>query len=97
MLFLWVNPAASSRHVNLATRGMNTLDPVCTNVKDAYKAAPLPDVGNSDHSAGVLIPAYRPRVERDRPVVREVRMWPQVATPALQDLTVGHFQRGSNT
>ena len=56
-----------------------------TNVKNVYKAAPLPHVGNSDHRAVMLIPAYRPRVRRDRPVVREVRMWPQEATPALQD------------
>ena len=73
------------QHVNIATRGMNTLDLVYTNVKNAYKAAPLPHVGNSDHNAVMLIPAYRPRVKRDRPVVREVRMWPQEATPALQD------------
>ncbi|KAK0143163.1 hypothetical protein N1851_018714 [Merluccius polli] len=73
------------QHVNVATRGNNTLDLVYTNIKNSYKAEPLPHIGNSDHITVRLTPAYRPRVKRDRPVVNKVRMWPQEATEALQD------------
>ncbi|KAK0141960.1 RNA-directed DNA polymerase from mobile element jockey [Merluccius polli] len=73
------------QHVNIATRGENTLDLVYTNIKDSYRAAPLPHVGSSDHLAVMLTPAYKPRVKQERPVVSEIRKWPQEAITALQD------------
>lgn len=73
------------KHVNFATRGKNTLDLVYTNIKNSYRAAALPHIGSSNHLAVILTPAYRPRVKQEKPVVREVKMWPQEATPALQD------------
>lgn len=48
------------QHVDVVTRGQNTLDLVYMNIKHSYKAAILPHFGNSDHLA--VIPAYKPRV-----------------------------------
>lgn len=47
------------------------LDFVYTNIKSAYRAAPLPHIGSSDHLTVILQPAYR--------------VWPQDALPALHD------------
>lgn len=60
------------QHVNIATRGENTLDLVYTNIKDSYKAVSLPHIGTSDHLAVMLIPAYRPRVKQFKSEVRKI-------------------------
>ena len=73
------------QHVNFPTRGGNTLDQVFTSHKGAYKASPLPHIGLSDHITVMLIPAYRPRVKITKPVRKQVRVWPEGATSALQD------------
>ncbi len=73
------------QHVNLATRGNNTLDIVNTTVKNAYKAEPCPHLGYSDHIAVMLIPAYRPLLKLAKPVQKQITVWPDNATSALQD------------
>ncbi|KAI3364670.1 hypothetical protein L3Q82_011445 [Scortum barcoo] len=72
-------------NTNFPTRGDNTLDFVYTQHKGAYKATPLPHIGASDHLSIMLMPAYRQRVKVIKPVLKEVRVWPQEATSALQD------------
>ena len=73
------------QHVNFATRGENTLDCVYTEHKGAYRASPLPHIGASDHLTVMLIPAYRQRARAIRPAQKEVRVWPEGSTVALQD------------
>ncbi|XP_058650447.1 uncharacterized protein LOC131551470 [Onychostoma macrolepis] len=73
------------QHVNFATRGNNTLDFVYTTVKSAYKAEPRPHLGYSDHISVMLIPAYRPLLKLAKPVLKQITVWPENATSALQD------------
>ncbi len=73
------------QHVNFATRGNNTLDFVYTTVKHAYKAEPRPHLGYSDHISVMLIPAYRPLLKLAKPVQKQITVWPDNATSALQD------------
>lgn len=47
------------QYMDFATRGLNTLDLTYTNIKKAFKAAPRPQLGSSDHLFVMLIPAYR--------------------------------------
>ncbi|XP_053532800.1 multivesicular body subunit 12Ba isoform X1 [Ictalurus punctatus] len=48
------------QHVKCFTRGENTLDHVYSNIKHAYRAIPLPHLGQSDHLSLLLSPAYTP-------------------------------------
>ncbi len=73
------------QHVNFATRGNNTLYFVYTAVKSAYKAEPRPHLGCSDHISVMLIPAYRPLLKLAKPVQKQIKVWPDNATSALQD------------
>ena len=73
------------QHVNFPTREKNTLDLVYTAHKGAYKASPLPHIGLSDHITVMLMPAYMPRVKVERPVRKEITVWPDGSRCALQD------------
>ncbi len=73
------------QHVDCATRGENTLDKAYTNVKDAFRAAPRPHISSSDHLSVMLIPAYKPLLIREKPTVRQVRVFSEGAMEALQD------------
>ena len=73
------------QHVNFPTRGQNTLDFVYSQQKGAYKAKPLPHIGQSDHLTILLLPAYRQRAKLTKPVLKEVRRWPEGAVSQLQD------------
>ena len=73
------------QHVNFPTREKNTLDLVYTSHKGAYKASPLPHIGLSDHITVMLMPAYRPRVKVEKPVRKEISVWPDGSMCALQD------------
>ncbi len=73
------------QHVNFATRGNNTLDFVYTTVKYAFKAEPRPHLGYSDHISVMLTPAYRPLLKLAKPVQKQITVWPDNATSALQD------------
>ncbi|KAM4582719.1 uncharacterized protein V3H82_006706 [Fundulus diaphanus] len=73
------------QHVDFATRGENTLVLVYTNIKGAFRAAPRPHLGSSDHLTVMLTPAYRSLLIRAKPTVRQVRAWTEGAMEALQD------------
>lgn len=47
-----------------ATKDENILDLFYSNIKEAFKAAPRPHLGPSDHLSVMLIPAYRPLLIR---------------------------------
>ena len=63
------------QHVNCVIRGVNTLDVAYTNVRNAFRAAPCPHLGSSDHQSVILIPAYKPLLIREKPSVRQVKVW----------------------
>ncbi len=73
------------QHVDFPTWGNNTLDFVYTTQRGAYKALPLPHLGTSDHITVMLIPAYRPIVKVTKPVHRQIQVWPEGSSEALQD------------
>ena len=60
------------------------MDHVYTNMADAYKAAPLPYLAQSDHLSLFLPPKYTPLIKRVKPTVRTVEVWPEGADAALQ-------------
>ncbi|KAK3533297.1 hypothetical protein QTP70_015171 [Hemibagrus guttatus] len=64
------------QHVDFATRGVNMLDLVYINIPGAYRAEPRLHLGYSDHISVMLIPAYRPLVNRSKPVLKQVITWP---------------------
>ncbi|KAK3507012.1 hypothetical protein QTP70_000565 [Hemibagrus guttatus] len=71
--------------MDFATRGVNALDLVYTNIPGAYRAEPCHHLGYSDHISVMLIPAYRPLIRHSKPVLKLVKTWPEGAIPALQD------------
>ncbi|KAK3512077.1 hypothetical protein QTP70_030370, partial [Hemibagrus guttatus] len=75
---------SGSVYVDFATREVNALDLVYTNIPGAYRAEPRPHLGYSDHISVMLIPAYRPLVRCSKPVLKQVKTWPAGAIFALQ-------------
>lgn len=73
------------QYVDFATQGANTLDLAYCKIKQASRAAPRPHLGSSDHLSVMLIPAYKPLMIREKPAVKQVRVWSEGATDALQD------------
>ncbi len=62
-----------------------TLDFVYTTEKNAYEAEPRPHLVYSDHISVMLIPAYRPLLKLAKLVQKQITVWPDNATSALQD------------
>lgn len=73
------------QHVSCHTRGDKTLDHVYSNMSGAYKATPLPHIGQSDHLSLFLTPRYSPLIQRVKPTVRTVKVWPEGTDAVLQD------------
>ncbi|KAK3521321.1 hypothetical protein QTP70_003160 [Hemibagrus guttatus] len=73
------------QHLDFATRGVNTLDLVYTNIPSVYRTELHPQLSYSDHIPVMLIPAYRPLVRCSKPVLKLVKTWPEGAISALQD------------
>lgn len=53
-----------------ATKDENMLDLFYSNIKEAYKAAPRPHLGRSDHLSVMVIPAYKPLLIRKKLTVK---------------------------
>ncbi|KAK3525781.1 hypothetical protein QTP70_007543 [Hemibagrus guttatus] len=68
-------------YVDRATRGVNVLDLVYTNIPGAYRAEPRPHLGYSDYISVMLITAYRSLVRH----LKLVKTWPEGPISALQD------------
>lgn len=73
------------QHINFPTRGNNILDFVFTTQRGAYRALPLPHLGASDHITIMLMPAYRPLIRVTKPVQKQIQVWPEGSSEALQD------------
>ncbi len=73
------------QYVHCPTRGDNTLDRVYSNLRQAYKAVPLPHLDMSDHLSLLLVPAYIPLRRKAKPETKTVQTWPAGALSQLQD------------
>ncbi len=73
------------QHIDFPTREKNTLDFVYTTQRGAYKALPLPHLGTSDHITVMPMPGYRPLVKVNKPVHKQIQVWPEGSSEALQD------------
>lgn len=73
------------QYVQCFTRGKNTLDHVYSNLKQAYRAVPLPHLGMSDHLSLFLVPAYTPLRKKSKPATKNIKIWPERALSQLQD------------
>ncbi|KAI3352328.1 hypothetical protein L3Q82_005294 [Scortum barcoo] len=66
------------KHIDFPTRGKNTL-------RSLQGPSPPTLLGASDHITVMLMPAYRPLVKVSRPVLKEVRVWPEGSLEELKD------------
>ena len=66
-----------TQYVKCATRGNNTLDHVYSNLKHAYRATPLPHLGQSDHLSLLLIPASTPLRRKTKPYIKTIKSGPR--------------------
>ena len=57
------------------TRLDSILDLCYGNIKNAYKSIKLPPIGQSDHNAIQLVPAYVPKIKREDIVEKTVKVW----------------------
>ena len=73
------------QHVSCHTRENKTLDHVYTNMAGAYVATPLPHLRQSDHFSLFLTPKYAPLINRVKPSVKTIKVWPAGADPTLQE------------
>ena len=73
------------QHVSFPTRENNILDHIYSNVKGAYKAAPRPHFGQSDHISVFLYPSYRQLLKQAPPVSKTVEVWNEETDLVLQD------------
>ncbi|XP_027858773.1 uncharacterized protein LOC114135555 [Xiphophorus couchianus] len=73
------------QHVSCHTRGDKTLDHVYSNLAGAYNLTPLPNIGQSDHLSLFLTPRYLPLIQRVKPTVRTVKVWPEGSDAVLHD------------
>lgn len=71
--------------IHFPTRDNSILDQVYTNIPEAYKAAPSPHLGLSDHISIHLTPSYRPLICRTKPTVKTVQVWNEESSSRLQD------------
>ncbi|KAL0147888.1 hypothetical protein M9458_056809, partial [Cirrhinus mrigala] len=67
------------------TRGNKTLDHLYTNMAEAYTVTPLPHLGQSDHLSLFLTPKYSPLINRVKPSVKTIKVWPVGVDFTLQD------------
>lgn len=73
------------QYAQCPTRGKITLDPMYSNLKQAYRAIPLPHLGMSDLLSLLLCPKYVPLRKRTQPVMKTVKIWPEGELSQLQD------------
>lgn len=73
--------------VKCPTREENILDHCYTTVSSACHAVPRAALGHSDHVMIHLIPAYRQKLKRSKPVMRISKKWTREAVEDLQDCT----------
>ncbi|KAL0173686.1 hypothetical protein M9458_029654, partial [Cirrhinus mrigala] len=73
------------QHITINTRGDRALDHCYSPFRDAYKSLPRPPFGKSDHLSILLLPAYRQKLKREAPALREIQCWSDHSDAILQD------------
>ena len=71
------------QYVTCKTCGDKTIDLCWGNIKDAYKSSALPSLGRSIHNMVQLLPIYKQKVKRLKPIVRTIKVWSTESTAAL--------------
>lgn len=71
--------------VDFPTRGKNTLDLAYSNIEKAFRTVSRPHTGSSHHLSVKLITSYKPLLVREKPSVKQVKVWSDGAMQALQD------------
>ena len=73
------------QYVKCPTHKDKTIDLCYGNIHGAYSSKPLPCLGRSPHNMVQLVPTYRQRLKREKPIVREVKKWTSDSSEALSD------------
>ena len=63
------------QQVSCTTRRDKILDKCYVNIKNSYKSAKLPGLGNSDHNCVFLLPTYKHKAVTSKPVTVIKRIW----------------------
>ena len=63
------------QYISFPTRGDKLLDPFYCNIKSCYHAKKLSPLGVSDHNMCHLIPSYKTKLKRSKPIERSVYDW----------------------
>ncbi|XP_048842540.1 uncharacterized protein LOC125715253 [Brienomyrus brachyistius] len=77
--------ASFYQFVDCPTRNNRTIDLLYANMRDAYRATPLPPLGKSDHNLVYLKPQYTPLDQRQPVTTRSIRRWTPEMEDALRD------------
>ena len=72
------------QYITCPTRQHKTLDLCYGNIKGAYKSVTLSALVSADHNCVQLLPIYRPLFKREKPQIREVKIWSEDSTARLQ-------------
>lgn len=73
------------QYVDCQTRLMRTLEKCYGNLPDAYKSICRPALGKSDHNVIHLLPRYRAKLKRQKPVHKDLQMWTDDCKEELRD------------
>ncbi|RXN14101.1 dynein heavy chain [Labeo rohita] len=73
------------QHITINTCGDRALDHCYSPFWDAYRSFPRPPFGKSDHLSILLLPAYRQKLKREAPALREIQCWSDHSDAILQD------------
>jgi hypothetical protein len=71
------------QYVTCTTCGDHTLDLCYGNIRDAFQSRPLPNLGRSVHQMVQLIPLYRQKLKRTKPIVRTTKVWSPESVSSL--------------
>ncbi|KAK3796551.1 hypothetical protein RRG08_059281 [Elysia crispata] len=72
------------QNITCATREEAILDLLCANEREAYISYPVCSVGKSDHCLNLLLPKYRPLVQRNKPELKNIQSWTPQTRNKLQ-------------
>ena len=72
------------QYVTCPTRRNRTIDLCYGSIKGAYKSVALPPLGSSDHNVVHLLPIYKSILRREKVLKRQVKVWTEDSTLALQ-------------
>ncbi len=73
------------QHVDFPTRGKKYTGLCLHHPERSLQGPPLPHLGTSDHITVMLMPAYRPLVKVIKPTHKQIQVWPEGSSEALQD------------